>query len=372
MIRYSLLLCARLLFPLLLDGQCTIPGGDFEESYDYWEWFIEVSSYEEDSFTQELPFIEVPLSFEPSFTSAFSHTLWGYSLWAWLNEQDSLILLNQSNPSAALSFEIDSLENLINQSVEIYAAYPRYQVHQQLEDGTFAAGMKTWFNSTFDAYIVPFECVDRPKFLRGHIKHEGIPTDSLIISVVFGERAQTTTNQIFGAWQCAVDTTLCQELVYNQALVGADTLTQLETEFTVFEIPLSYEYAAAEWDSVSVNFWIHRDSMYVAQNPIEISTFLFDDFSFSNRSLAEEQIAINQGFIDGMRFITGPNPVEDFLFIESAINNNAFQIFDYVGKKRLVGAIENNQINVSSLPPGVYIIRTKLNSHYISNKFVKI
>lgn len=54
-----------------------------------------------------------------------------------------------------------------------------------------------------------------------------------------------------------------------------------------------------------------------------------------------------------------PNPVKDVLNISSpeSLNNAATEIFDITGRQILHGKLNNNTINVSSLPTGIYIVK---------------
>jgi len=63
-----------------------------------------------------------------------------------------------------------------------------------------------------------------------------------------------------------------------------------------------------------------------------------------------------------------PNPVRDELFIQREIGVDRIEIYDIAGKQMFTGNLtNNNSINVSKLPAGIYVL--KIGNH--SEKFVK-
>jgi photosystem II stability/assembly factor-like uncharacterized protein len=66
-----------------------------------------------------------------------------------------------------------------------------------------------------------------------------------------------------------------------------------------------------------------------------------------------------------------PNPVHSTLYINSSYQNEAISIYDLQGKLILSNPNINNQINVSRLPRGVYVIKINDSNNSIVNKFIK-
>ena len=67
-----------------------------------------------------------------------------------------------------------------------------------------------------------------------------------------------------------------------------------------------------------------------------------------------------------------PNPVNnDRLFISSSQNSKkTIEIFDVLGKRILATSIIGNELNVSKLSPGVYIIKIKDTKTSITRKLI--
>lgn len=65
-----------------------------------------------------------------------------------------------------------------------------------------------------------------------------------------------------------------------------------------------------------------------------------------------------------------PNPTRDFLNI-SGVDIIQYSILDYSGKTVLSGIPEMNQIDVSHLPAGMYILQSLSNKGHLLQKFVK-
>lgn len=68
----------------------------------------------------------------------------------------------------------------------------------------------------------------------------------------------------------------------------------------------------------------------------------------------------------------GPNPAKDVLNIKSTVTLNAYSIYNVLGKEVLRGIINNNQIDISQLHKGIYILKIINNSGLIKSvKFLK-
>ena len=68
-----------------------------------------------------------------------------------------------------------------------------------------------------------------------------------------------------------------------------------------------------------------------------------------------------------------PNPVQDILHFETQINLNGriATVFDISGKKVLNEKLENNELNVSHLQTGIYILRLEQEGKTITRKLIK-
>ncbi len=89
-----------------------------------------------------------------------------------------------------------------------------------------------------------------------------------------------------------------------------------------------------------------------------------DDVNISYETLAVKDITLNSWSIY-------PNPVKDVINVQGLDNVKSLVIFDAVGKK--VGQYNNvsNQINVSNLNKGVYVLQINTDKGKISKKFIK-
>ena len=67
-----------------------------------------------------------------------------------------------------------------------------------------------------------------------------------------------------------------------------------------------------------------------------------------------------------------PNPVEDVLTLQSDQSIKEILLFDFTGKKIELTGFNLNELNVSLLQPGIYIIQLKtIENEYLSTKFIK-
>jgi hypothetical protein len=90
-------------------------------------------------------------------------------------------------------------------------------------------------------------------------------------------------------------------------------------------------------------------------------------------------LTINEGDTLGIEnsivtnLILYPNPTKSILNVNSNLNlqNGIFSVFDITGKRVLNAKLESNQIDVTNLNAGNYILRIISNGEIISQKFIK-
>lgn len=71
------------------------------------------------------------------------------------------------------------------------------------------------------------------------------------------------------------------------------------------------------------------------------------------------------------KFQIYPNPTRDNLFVKNVSAKSIYSIFDATGRLALKGNLNNNGINVSGLPKGVYIISLVYKGKTVISKFIK-
>jgi len=77
--------------------------------------------------------------------------------------------------------------------------------------------------------------------------------------------------------------------------------------------------------------------------------------------------------IDDANLQISPNPVRDKLFITSTYSIEKVEIYDFSGKLIMVNSQLSNEnaINISSLPKGIYLVKVYAHQGIIAKKFVK-
>ncbi|MDG2073751.1 MAG: T9SS type A sorting domain-containing protein, partial [Polaribacter sp.] len=74
---------------------------------------------------------------------------------------------------------------------------------------------------------------------------------------------------------------------------------------------------------------------------------------------------------DVSKFSVYPNPTSNNLFISNILNNSSFKVFDTLGKEVFNGKIIEGKIQLSTLKPGIYILKIKKNSGNIIKRVIK-
>lgn len=114
-----------------------------------------------------------------------------------------------------------------------------------------------------------------------------------------------------------------------------------------------------------ISFWLKNPGNKIANN---IYVRVRD--IYGNIGVKESALNIkNQIFLSEKKVY--PNPVKHSLFITDKLYEN-FLIYNYLGKKIMSGQINNNQISVSNLKNGIYLLYLlKADRTYLSTKIVK-
>ncbi|WP_417430912.1 reprolysin-like metallopeptidase [Halpernia sp.] len=66
-----------------------------------------------------------------------------------------------------------------------------------------------------------------------------------------------------------------------------------------------------------------------------------------------------------------PNPTKEILFVKNISSKSAYKIYDLSGKLVSSGVLNNNQVRVSSLTKGIYVITIDDNGKTTESKFIK-
>lgn len=67
-----------------------------------------------------------------------------------------------------------------------------------------------------------------------------------------------------------------------------------------------------------------------------------------------------------------PNPSYEFIFVEHSVSNAPFEIFDMKGRKVMQGTLNNNRIEIKSLPNGKYTLRVKDSNQLLTTSFMVV
>ncbi|WP_306349819.1 T9SS type A sorting domain-containing protein [Flavobacterium sp. '19STA2R22 D10 B1'] len=97
----------------------------------------------------------------------------------------------------------------------------------------------------------------------------------------------------------------------------------------------------------------------MAKKYFYIITFILCFISLSGYAQENRPNPTQENIIEGLNFY--PNPVSNgkiYITSKSAANKE-IQIFDVLGKKILQTTINNKELNISNISPGVYIIKIK-------------
>jgi hypothetical protein len=94
------------------------------------------------------------------------------------------------------------------------------------------------------------------------------------------------------------------------------------------------------------------------------STFLFDDVNLTTGASNTNEIA-------GSTITIFPNPANDRLFIGGLVEKSVISIYDFSGKRIFNAPMDNNEMDISLFPNGIYSMKIEMATEIVLKKFVK-
>lgn len=94
-----------------------------------------------------------------------------------------------------------------------------------------------------------------------------------------------------------------------------------------------------------------------------------------NSSLEITEGSFSTGVVDAAKgeFNLFPNPAQDILYVRSDndLANEPVNVFDIAGQRVLTGTLRNDQLDITELKSGVYMLRLQVGGRQLQQKFVK-
>ncbi len=229
-----------------------------------------------------------------------------------------------------------------------------FGIHQSTDayQGEFAAKIQAdSFIELSDLFTV-FDCTEVPVSIDFSIKHVGTNTDTLIVLSVFDE----------GLNELPEDE---NELMDYPAFGYAEYAFDEDTEYTNLSIPVNTNFEAA----IDTGYVI-----FILSSPLEqleagdSSYVLIDGVKLSN-------VIIDTDELHNLEFSLHPNPTDDFINIQMnhSSENHIVEITNLQGKILYNQYLKKNQINVSDLSSGIYMLKiiNDKSGEYGTKRFIK-
>ena len=150
----------------------------------------------------------------------------------------------------------------------------------------------------------------------------------------------------------------------NQVLVTAAKSVTVADTYESFSV-------TKVLDAQDGNFYDNINSLSFRIQLGEVGDYVFIDNVTTTVTINGAVLNVEKNGLES--FTMYPNPVNDILNIISVNDINEIKIFDMTGKNVYArNEIANNQINVSSLNPGIYFIKIKdINNSISTKKLIK-
>jgi len=206
-----------------------------------------------------------------------------------------------------------------------------------------------------------FVCGMNPSSLQGYYRHRGVDNDTAIVIVILDD--EPSYDPIFNSESDDFSDILDSDV----DAIGFQVITGGPDTYTAFDIPIQYSNPMETPDSAFIYILTFGDSLNLAEG--NEMYYVFDEFKFSTTVSTDD--------LDRSESITiSPNPTNDVLRIES--NDypiSDYKVFNATGQLILQSttiANQQQQIDVSDLPAGVYYLEMTLDNYFGRKKFVKM
>lgn len=157
------------------------------------------------------------------------------------------------------------------------------------------------------------------------------------------------------------------------------TLENNGVDFTVTEIG---NWVRNTWYDVSISgdengvrYYINDELVHTGALIYNIDElrFVHDNYSgaayFDDINIVYDALGVQDATLNSWTLY--PNPVKDVLHLEGLDNVKGFAIFDVTGKKLIQNTNSIQQIDVSHLNKGVYLLQVNTDKGQVSKKFIK-
>ncbi len=102
---------------------------------------------------------------------------------------------------------------------------------------------------------------------------------------------------------------------------------------------------------------------------IRILSGTVDMGAFENTMVCREASAVETAQAKQMEYAVFPNPTSDKITIQTEMDNPTFYLMDIMGKRLMT--TQENEINMSALPSGMYLLRIQVGDDWQTEKIIK-
>ena len=210
----------------------------------------------------------------------------------------------------------------------------------------------------------------------------GNATITLTATANLTQAARTATITVSGTGVAARTITVTQDAASPVLTVSTNTLSIGAPDGSTKTFDITSNIS---WTTASGQSWLTLSSasgsgnatitLTASANPTIISRMA--TVTITGSGVSTQTITVIQEGTTGVsdlaanEFTIYPNPAQDILFFNAKVGNVLVLVYDLTGKMVLCQQISNNQIDISKLPHGIFILKIADATGLVIKKFVK-
>ena len=266
------------------------------------------------------------------------------------NDQNNIIVTNIPLPTASPVFKLLHPNNISNEFFILIGS----EVYKTIDGGDTWTAVTIGDDITSDTAI--FDITQDPN----NTNHLALGTSAGVF--ISNDKGMT--------WNL-VSQFVANKVFYSDVNPGVLVVTTYTSQYTIFDIHYSVDNGT-NWKTVDRAYLLETESNSITVDFSDKKAYIYiasTDLGLLGYNLNLDVLANNEVPAQKAKVLVYPNPAVDVVHIDSK-NMKSVALYDMNGKKLLES--NTNEVNVSKLPKGVYVLKiVTADNSIVSSKIIK-